>query len=145
MGQSMVYNSYNYGDYTERIRFLRTNGDQLLQRIQLLETSMNKRKQQNQQPHQNEITNLQSMAAELLQTLAEINTCQYFLLTNEYFNFNDYYFKQMCLKYFQDLVREFNFRLKAKRLNQIKRNLIDEINKVNDDDDDDDIDFLISR
>lgn len=46
MGQSLIYNNNNnnYGDYTERIRFLRSNGDHLLQRIQLLETSMNKKK-----------------------------------------------------------------------------------------------------
>ena len=143
MGQSLVINSNNYGDYTERIRFLRTIGDHLLQRIQLLETSMNKRKQQNQQPFDNEITKLHGMATELLQTLAEINVCQYFQLVNEYYNFNDYYYKQMCVRYFQDLMLLFNFKLKAKRLNQIKRNLIDEIDKV--DDDDDDIDFSISR
>ena len=131
----MVFNSYNYGDYTERIRYLRSIGDHLLQRIELLETSMNKRKQQNQQPHQNELTSLQAMARKLLQTLAEINVCQYFKMVNEYFNFNDYYYKQMCFRYFRDLMLQFNFKLKAKRLNQIKRNLIDEI----------DVDFSISQ
>ena len=136
----MVYSSY--GNYTERIRYLRSIGDQLLQRIELLETSMNKKKQQNQQPHQNEITSLHAMATKLLQTLAEINVCQYFKMVNEYFNFNDYYYKQMCFRYFQDLMLQFNFKLKAKRLNQIKRNLIDEIN---DDNDDNDVDFSISR
>ena len=131
----MVFNSYNYGDYTERIRYLRSIGDHLLQRIELLETSMNKRKQQNQQPHQNELTSLQAMARKLLQTLAEINVCQYFKMVNEYFNFNDYYYKQMCFRYFRDLMLQFNFKLKAKRLNQINRNLIDEI----------DVDFSISQ
>ena len=139
MGQSLVFNSNNYGDYTERIRFLRSIGDNLLQRIQLLETNMNKLKQQNQQPLSNEITKLHDMATELLQMLAEINVCQYFHLVNEYFDFNDYYYKQMCFRYFQDLMQQFNFKLKQKRLNQIKRNLI------HDDNDDDDIDFLISR
>ena len=128
----MVYNSYNYGDYIERIRYLRSNGDQLLQRIELLETSLNKRKQQNQQPHQNEITSLHTMTIKLLQMLAEINVCQYFKSVNEYFNFNDYYYKKMCFKYFQDLMLQFNFKLKAKR-------------KMNDDNDDNNIDFLISR
>ena len=139
MVQSLVFNSNNYGDYTERIRFLRSIGDNLLQRIQLLETNMNKLKQQNQQPLSNEITKLHDMATELLQMLAEINVCQYFHLVNEYFDFNDYYYKQMCFRYFQDLMQQFNFKLKQKRLNQIKRYLI------HDDNDDDDIDFLISR
>ena len=143
MGQSLVFNSNNYDDYTERIRFLRSIGDNLLQRIQLLENNMNKRKQQNQQPLPNEITKLHDMATELLETLAEINVCQYFHLVNEYYNFNDYYYKQMCRRYFQDLMLQFNLKLKAKRLNQIKRNLIKKID--DDDDDDDDIDFSISQ
>ena len=132
MGQTTVYNSYNYGDYTERIRYLRSTGDQLLQRIELLKTSINKRKQQNQQPNQNEITSLHAMATKLLQMLAEINVCQYFKMVNEYYYFNEYYYKQMCFKYFEDLMQQFNLKLKlkAKRLN---RNLID------------DVDFLISR
>ena len=133
MGQSMVFN--NYGNYAERIRFLRSIGDYLLQKIQLLETKINKRKQQNQQPLNNEITELHGLATQLLQTLAEINVCQYFHLVNEYYNHNDYYYKQICQRYFQDLMLQFNFRLKAKRINQIRRYLID----------DDDIDFSISQ
>ena len=140
MGQSLVYNSNNYGYYSERIRFLQSIGNHLLQRIKCLETNMNKRKQQNQEPFHYDVTQLHGMATELLQTLAEINVCQYFYLVNEYYNFNDYYYKQMCCKYFQDLMLQFNLKLKAKRLNQIKRNLIKKI-----DDDDDDIDFSISQ
>ena len=132
MGQSMVFNSSNYGNYTERIRFLRSIGDYLLQKIQLLETNMNKRKQQNEQLLNNELTELHGMTTKLLQALAEINVCQYFHLVNEYYNHNDYYYKQMCRRYFQDLMLQFNFKLKE-RLNQIRHN------------DDDDIDFLISR
>ena len=128
MGQSLVYNNNNYGDYTERIRYLRSIGDHLLRRIQLLE-------QQNQEPLIDEII-INDMARKVLQTLAEINVCQYFYLVNEYYHFNDYYYKQMCQKYFQDLMLEFNLKLKAKRLNQIKRSLIDN---------NDDVDFSISR
>ena len=133
MGQSMVFNSSNYGSYTERIRFLRSIGDYLLQRIQLLETNMNKRKQQNEQVLNNELTELHGMTKKLLQALAEINVCQYFHLVNEYYNHNDYYYKQMCQRYYQDLMLQFNFKLKE-CLNQIRHN-----------NDDDDIDFLISR
>ena len=49
MGQSAIYNNDN--SYIQRIQFLRTSGDELLQRIQMLEIGMNRRKQQNQQPH----------------------------------------------------------------------------------------------
>ena len=117
MGQSLVYNSSNYGDYIERIRLLRSNGDQLLQKIQCLETSMNKRKQQNQEPIDYEITKMHSLVIKLLQMLAEINVCQHFLLVNEYYNFNDYYYKQMCFKYFKDSMQQFNSRLNARLLN----------------------------
>ena len=137
MGQSLVYNSNNYGNYTERIRLLRSNGDQLLQKIQCLETSMNKRKQQNQEPIDYEIIKMHGMVTKLLQILAEINVCQHFLLVNEYYNFNDYYYKQMCRRYFQDSLQQFNLRLKLKRQNQSY--LIDDNN-----DNDDGVDFLIS-
>ena len=130
----MVFNCYNYSDYYERIRYLRSIGDHLLLKIDLLETNMNKRKQQNKHLLENEVTSLNAMTKKLLQSLAEINVCQYFIMVNEYFNFNDYYYKQMCFRYYFDLLREFNFKLKTKRL---KRNLID--------DEDNDIDFLISR
>ena len=77
----------------------------------------------------------------LLQVLAEINVCQFFHQINEYYDANDYYYKQMCRKYFEDLMQQFTLKLKEKRVNEIKRNLIKEI----DDDNDDDIDFSISR
>lgn len=117
MAQSMInyYNTYN-----QRIQFLRAHGDQLLQRIQMLEIGMNRRKQQNQQPHENEVNSLHSMVKKLLQMLAEINTCQYFQMTKELFNTNDYYYKQMCTRYFEDLMLKFTLELKARR---IKRNL----------------------
>ena len=136
MGQSLVYNSNNYDDYTERIRYLRSIGDHLLQRIKLLETSMNK--QQNQEPLIDEII-INDMVRKVLQTLAEINVCQYLYLVNEYYHFNDYYYKQMCQRYFQDLMLQFNLKLKEKRLNDIIRFLIDDNN------DNGDVDFSISR
>ena len=138
MGQSLVHNSKNYGCYTDRIRFLRTIGDHLLQQIEVLESDMNKRKQQNQQPLSNEITKLHDLTTQLLHSLAEINVCQYFYLVDEYFNFNDDdYYKKMCHKYFQDLMQQFNLKLKAKLINQIKHNLYDN--------DNDDIDFSINQ
>ena len=112
MTQSMVnyYNSYN-----QRIQFLRTHGDQLMQRIQMLEIGMNRRKQQCQPPHENEVNSLHSMVKKLLQMLAEINTCQYFQLTKELYNNNEYYYKQMCTRYFEDLMLKFTLKLKTRR------------------------------
>ena len=112
MAQSMInyYNSYN-----QRIQFLQTHGDQLMQQIQMLEIGMNRRKQQCQPPHENEVNRLHSMVKKLLQMLAEIKTCQHFQLTKELYNTNDYYYKQMCERYFQDLMFKFTFELKKRR------------------------------
>ena len=106
----------NYGDYTERIRYLRSINEHLLQKIQCLETILNKRKQQNKEPFINDIKQLQCFVTKSLQSLAEINVCQFFHLVNEYYNPNDYYYKQMCRKYFEDSIQQFN---------QIKRYLIE--------------------
>ena len=80
MAQMMV-NHYNY--YSQRIQFLRTHGDVLIQRIKMLEINMNKRKQQNQDPLVQNINSLNAMVKKLLQMLAEIYTCQYLQLTYE--------------------------------------------------------------
>ena len=103
--------------YSQRIQFLRTCGDQLLQRIQSLEIGMNRRKQQNQQPHKDEITMMKSLVKKLLYLLAEINTCQYFQKYQLNFNFNDYYYKQMCTRYYQKLMLKFILKLKARNIN----------------------------
>ena len=102
-----------YNRYNQRIQLLRANGDQLLQRIQMLEIGMNRRKQQNQQPHENEVISLRSMVKKLLEMLAEINTCQYFQVTKQLFNTNDYYYKQMCTRYFEYLMKKFTLESKT--------------------------------
>ena len=145
MGQSLVYGSKDYGCYTYRIQFLRTIGDQLLQQIQILEIDLNKKKQQNQNPLSNEITKLHDLMTQMLYALAEINVCQYFYLNNEYFNFNDDYYKKMCHKYFQDLMQQFNLKLKAKIIKRIKTNLKNYDDDDDNDKDNDDIDFSISQ
>ena len=89
MAQAMI-NHYN--DHQQRIQFLRSSGDILLQRIKTLEINMNRRKQQNQHPFVQDINSLNAMVKKLLQMLAEINTCQYFQLTNEPFNCYSPYF-----------------------------------------------------
>ena len=98
----------------QRIQFLQTCGDQLMQQIQSLEIGMNRKKQQNQQPDKNEITIMKSLVKKMLYLLAEINTCQYFEKYQFNFNFNGYYYKQMCTRYYQKLMLRFILKLKAK-------------------------------
>ena len=114
MTQAMV-NHYNH--YRQRIQFLRSSGDILLQQIKTLETNMNRRKQQNQQPN---INLLNAMTKKLLQMLAEISTCQYFQLTNEPFDFHSSYFVRMCNRYFEDLTQQFITKLRIGRIQRLQ-------------------------
>ena len=134
MGQSMVFNSNNYDDYSRRVKLLRSFGDYLLQRIKLLESDLNKRKQQNQQVDESKIKELHDLITTLLQSLAEINVCQFFFSINEYYYHHSYYYKTMCWRYFKDLMLRFNL-----NLNEIKKGYNNNNNKQ-----DDDIDFSIS-
>ena len=118
MAQAMV-NHYNY--YQQRIQSLRLNGDILLQRIKMLEINMNQRKHQNLQPNPQHINSLNVMVKKLLQMLGEINTCQYFQLTNEPFNIVDFYFKQMCNRYYEDLIRQFIAKLRIRRIQRLQQ------------------------
>ena len=127
----MVYSNNNYDNYSRRITLLRSFGDDLLQKIKLLEIDLNKAKQQNQDVDDIKIKELHSLITTLLQSLAEINVCQYFYSINKYYNHNSYYYKTMCWRYYKDLMEQFNF-----KLDQIKKRYIDKKN--------DDIDFSIS-
>ena len=130
----MVFNSNNYDDYSRRVKLLRSFGDYLLQRIKLLESDLNKRKQQNQQVDESKIKELHDLITTLLQSLAEINVCQFFFSINEYYYHHSYYYKTMCWRYFKDLMLRFNL-----NLNEIKKGYNNNNNKQ-----DDDIDFSIS-
>ena len=101
-------------NYDQRIRFLRSQGDQLLQSIKSLEIEMNKRRQRYLQPYQYEINWICSMTENLLEMLAEIKACEYFKLTNRLVFFNDQLFKVTCHAIKSDLIHKFNAKLNAK-------------------------------
>ena len=114
MAQEMLYYLDNYD---RRIQFLRSQGDQLLESIRSLEIGMNRRKQQHQQVHMTEIEWMYSMAKNLFEMLAEIKTCKYFKMTKKLVSLNDDFYKKTCRAFFKDIVRKFNAKLNAKRLN----------------------------
>ena len=118
-------------NYDQRIWFLRSQGDQLLQSIKLLEIEMNKRRQRYLQPYLYQINGICSMTENLLEMLAEIKACQYFKLTHQLVFFNEHLFKVTSHAIKKDLINKFNARLSAKR---VSNGFID-----------DDIDFLISQ
>ena len=115
MASQMLHYLHNYD---RRIQVLRLQGDQLLESIKSLEIGMNRRRQQYQQVHPTEIDWMYSMARNLFEMLAEIKTCEYFKMTHKLVNFDDDFYKKTCHAFFRDLVRQFNARLNAKRLNK---------------------------
>ena len=103
MAQIMVEQNNNYQN---PIYFLRSHGDILLNRIKMLEIKMNRMKQRNQEANERDIN-----------LLAEINTYQYFQLTNEPFMcVNDNYFNQIRNNYFEHYIRRFITQLRLKRI-----------------------------
>ena len=110
-----------YNQHQQRIQLLRSTGDILLQRINILETHMNKRKQQNQYPFEEDINSLNTLVKRLLLMLAEIKTCQYFQLTFEPFSIFSSRYIEMCNRFFENLTRQFITDLQFKRLKRLKR------------------------
>ena len=118
MTQAMI-DHYNY--HQQRIQLLRSTGDILLQQINILETNMNKRKQQNEYPLVQDINSLNAMVTKLLLMLAEINTCQYFQMTFEPFNIYSSNYIQMCNRYFENLTRQIITNLQMKRFKRLQQ------------------------
>ena len=117
MAQQMI-NHHNY--YQQQIQFLRSSGNILLERIKIHETNMNQRKQQNQEPLQQDLNSLNAMTRKLLRLLAEINTCRYFEITYEPFNCYSHYYIQMCNRNFEDLMHQFIAKLNVKRRQRLQ-------------------------
>ena len=104
-------------NYDRRIQFLRSQGDQLLDSIKSLEIGMNRRKQHLEQPHIAEIDWMYCMVKTFFGMLAEIKTCEYFKIVKKLVSSNDHFYQKTCNAFFNDLVRKFNARLNARRLN----------------------------
>ena len=117
-----------FSNYDQRIRFLRSQGDQLLQSIKLLEIEMNQRRQRCLQPYLYQINGICSMTELLFEMLAEIKACEYLKLTQQIVFFNDELFTITASAIKKDLINKFNAKLYAR-------------NKFNNDY----IDFLISQ
>lgn len=91
--------------YQQRIQFLRFYGNMMLDQIRTLESNINKRKQQNQQPFIEEINLLNALVKKLLKMLAEINICEHFKLTNP--QFDSEYYNEHCNRQFIYLMQQF--------------------------------------
>ena len=119
MAQIMLQLNNNY---EIQRRYLRMQGDVLLQRIKMLEIKMNRIKQQNQPANQQNINSLNAMVKKLLRMLAKINTYQFFENRNEQWNcVNGIYFNQICDNHFENLIQSFIRKLKLRRLQRLQR------------------------
>ena len=119
MAQIMLQLNNNY---EIQRRYLRMQGDVLLQRIKMLEIKMNRIKQQNQPANQQNINSLNAMVKKLLRMLAKINTYQFFENRNEQWNcVNGIYFNQICDNHFENLIQSFIRKLKLRGLQRLQR------------------------
>ena len=111
-----------YKDYEREILSLQTQGDALLQQIKQHETKMNRAKQQNLQPNQNDLYTLDQMIKMLLRMLALIHGYRYFQARNEPMtDKNHSWFYDIANNYYLDTLKRFVVKLKV-RVNQLGLN-----------------------
>ena len=111
-----------YKDYEREILSLQTQGDALLQKIKQQETKMNRAKQQNLQPNQNDLYTLDQMIKMLLRMLALIDSYRYFQARNEPMtDKNRSWFYDIANNYYLDTLKRFVVKLKV-RVNQLGLN-----------------------
>ena len=99
----------------QRIQLLRSTGDISLQKINRLETYLNKRKQLNQYPLHEDINLLNQLVKSQVKMLAEIRTCEYFISCFEAISIFSPRYIEMCNSLFENLVRQFLHDLQIKR------------------------------
>ena len=111
-----------YKDYEREILSLQTQGDALLQKIKQQETKMNRAKQQNLQPNQNDLYTLDQMIKMLLRMLALIDSYRYFQARNEPMtDKNRSWFYDIANNYYLNTLKRFVLKLKV-RVNQLGLN-----------------------
>ena len=107
--------NYIYRSYEQEILFYKTQGNALLQKIKQQETKMNRAKQQNLQPNQNDLYTLDQMTKMLLRMLALIDSYRYFQAKNEPMtdeNIPRFYF--IANNYYLNTLKSFVSKLKAR-------------------------------
>ena len=110
--------------YERRIQFLQLQANQLFSQINMLETEINKKKQQNLQPIQQNVDLLNEMVQRLLCMNGEIKTCQHFYAMNQPFTDMNY-FNEIYTIYFNKLLQDFNKKLRLNRMQRMQ--LIEDI------------------
>ena len=111
-----------YKGYEREILSLQTQGDALLQKIKQQETKMNRAKQQNLQPNQNDLYTLDQMIKMLLRMLALIDSYRYFQARNEPMtDKNRSWFYDIANNYYLNTLKRFVLKLKV-RVNQLGLN-----------------------
>ena len=111
-----------YKSYEREILSLQTQGDALLQKIKQQETKMNRAKQQNLQPNQNDLYTLDQMIKMLLRMLALIDSYRYFQARNEPMtDKNRPWFYDIANNYYLNTLQRFVLKLKV-RVNQLGLN-----------------------
>ena len=105
----------------QRIQLLKLTGDISLQKINRLETYLNRRKQLNQYPLNEDINLLNQLVKSQLKMLAKIKTCQYFISCFEAISIFSPRYIEMCNRLFENLMQQFLHDLQIKREKRYKQ------------------------
>ena len=112
-----------YKEHEQEILRLKTNGDRLLAIIKIQETKMNRKKQLQIKPDENELYWLKQMTENILRIISLINTYRYFSKNEQLTQQNHNWFYEIATCYYLDLLKDFNITLKN-RINQKENDIL---------------------
>ena len=112
-----------YKSYQTEINFLRREGNKLLQEINRHETKMNKKKQQQLQPNEQDLYQLNEMVKKMLRIMAFIEGYRHFqLLKMTMTNDNILWFYSKPNNYYENLLQRFKLRIRQLQYRKIMEN-----------------------
>ena len=118
-----------YESYDREILYLKRQGSKLLKKIEQQEIKMNQRKQQKLKPLLRQVNLLNRMVKKLIKISAFIDSYKYFQVIKEPLtSYNEKFFHEVASNYYEDMLKDIVS--KIKRLNQSRK--------------DDRVDFTIS-
>ena len=109
------YQNQIYESYQKEILFLQKNGNKLLEEIKRHEIMMNRKKQQNLQPHEQDLLALDQMVKKLLRIIAFISSYRQFQMANVLLSYvNQMWCYQIASNYYKDILHRFMSRLNGR-------------------------------
>ena len=112
-----------YKSYQTEINFLRREGNKLMEEIRQHETKMNKKKQQQLQPNEQDLYQLNEMTKQMLKIMTFIEGYRYFqLLKMTMTHDNILWFYWKTNHYYENLLQRFMVRVRQLQYKKIMEN-----------------------